>query len=111
VFCSIEELGVTGDKQQRAQSVQGRMAMQAVRFPSFPRWWAEAHDELVKFPHGTHDDFVDTLSLIGLGLFKLRGFRGPPKPKAANEFGTFGWVIADSERVKREQSNRKTGGW
>jgi len=50
VFCSIEELPPIGDKQQRAQSIQARMSMMKVVFPVFPAWWAEAHDQMLKFP-------------------------------------------------------------
>jgi hypothetical protein len=32
-----------------------------------------AHNELLKFPYGTHDDFVDWLAHIGMGLTKEVG--------------------------------------
>ena len=37
--------------------------------------------EMLAFPHGGHDDFVDMLSLIGLGLDRVRLGRGPTRPK------------------------------
>lgn len=58
------------DKQIRARSIQGRMAMKKVRFPKFAPWWPEARSELLKFPMAAHDDFVDWLSWIGLGLLE-----------------------------------------
>ena len=75
MFCSIDEITPIADKQTRAQSIQARMSMMKVKFPGFSRWWPEAHDQMLKFPQGSHDDFVDTLSLFGVGLNKLRGLR------------------------------------
>ena len=47
------------DKQQRAQAIQARTAMKMVHFPAFTRWWPDAQDQILKFPHGAKDDFVD----------------------------------------------------
>jgi predicted phage terminase large subunit-like protein len=112
VFCSIHEITPVSDKQTRAQSVQGRMSMNKIVFPGFARWWAEAHDQMLKFPQGAHDDFVDTLSLFGIGLYLQRGRRAAPKPEKDVKFGTFAWVIEDAARErKREREHIKTGGW
>lgn len=112
VFCSIDELTPVGDKQTRAQSVQGRMSMMKIIFPGFTRWWAEAHDQMLKFPQGAHDDFVDTLSLFGQGLYKVRGHRVPPKESKEPKQGTYGWVIESAEKErKRERENVTMGGW
>ena len=112
VFCSIEEITPVADKQTRAQSMQGRMAMNKVVFPGFARWWPEAHDQLLKFPQGAHDDLVDTLSLFGAGLYRQRGQKLPPKESKEPKIGTFAWVIesAKNER-KREREHLTTGGW
>ena len=56
--------------------------MMKILFPGFTRWWAEAHDQMLKFPQGAHDDFVDTLSLFGIGpLQRAR----PAAPAQARE--------------------------
>jgi predicted phage terminase large subunit-like protein len=110
VFCSIDEVTPVGDKQTRAQSIQGRMAMMKILFPGFTRWWAEAHDQMLKFPQGAHDDFVDTLSLFGIGLFRQRGQRLPPKKETEPGILTYGWVIENSAR-ERKRALEKTGGW
>ena len=55
------------------------MNMGRVYFPRFPRWFHDARDQLLKFPHSGFDDFVDALSLIGLGLMKQIPARGQPK--------------------------------
>jgi len=65
---SVKELVPSKDKQTRAQSTRGRMEMGKIRFPSFANWWGEGKAEILRFPHGKHDDFVDSLSLIGMGL-------------------------------------------
>jgi predicted phage terminase large subunit-like protein len=110
VFCSIDELTPVSDKQTRAQSMQGRMSMQKVIFPVFTRWWAEAQDQMLKFPQGAHDDFVDTLSLFGLGLTRQRGQRLAAKPKKEPALLTYGWVIESSAREQRRRRDT-TGGW
>ena len=33
--------------------------MRMVHFPAFTRWWPDAQDQILKFPHGAKDDFVD----------------------------------------------------
>jgi predicted phage terminase large subunit-like protein len=111
VFCSLDELTPVGDKQTRAQSVQARMSMMKILFPAFTRWWAEAHDQMIKFPQGVHDDFVDTLSLFGIGLYKQRAQRLPPKPSNDVKFGTYGWVIEESARERKRERELTTGGW
>lgn len=68
VYASLVEVTPVADKQTRAQSILGRMAMGKVYFPAFATWWPEARDQLLKFPHGAHDDFVDALAYIGMGL-------------------------------------------
>lgn len=68
IFCYIEEVRPARDKQTRAQSIRGRMQAGMVRFPRFAPWYQKAVEQLLKFPAGSHDDFVDALAYIGLGL-------------------------------------------
>lgn len=102
VYCALDEITPIGDKQQRAQSIQARTSMGRVVFPQFPRWWSDAQDQLLKFPQGSHDDFVDALAYIGLGLAKQRGVKVAPKPKTSADFGTFGWVKENTKQRERE---------
>jgi predicted phage terminase large subunit-like protein len=112
VFCSIDEIVPLGDKQTRAQSIQARMAMMKILFPSFPRWWAAAHDQMLKFPQGAHDDFVDTLSLFGIGLFRQRGQRIMAPKKKEVPILTYGWVIESAKHERqKDRENLKIGGW
>jgi predicted phage terminase large subunit-like protein len=111
IYCVIDEIAPIADKQARAQSINGRMSMGRVYFPRFTRWFADARDQILKFPHGTHDDFVDTLSLVGLGLMKQIPAKGrikviEPGPKPL----TLGWIKAMTKRHEREQQST-TGGW
>jgi predicted phage terminase large subunit-like protein len=111
VFCSIDEITPIADKQSRAQSIAARMSMGRVYFPRFTRWFADARDQILKFPHSGFDDFVDTLSLIGLGLMKQIPARGKPKARdeGPKEF-TLGWVKENTKRAERE-ARAATDGW
>jgi hypothetical protein len=67
---------------------------------------------MLKFPQGAHDDFVDTLSLFGIGLFRQRGARLPPKKKDEPKLYTYGWVIESAAKErKNDRESRKIGGW
>lgn len=109
VFCSVRDMPITADKQTRAQSIQGRMAMGHVRFPGFANWFLDARKQMLQFPHGPHDDFCDALSWCGLGLDSMVGARGPTeKPR---EFApmTFG-AIKREQKLLRDRMVT-TGGW
>jgi len=111
VYAAIIEVTPTADKQTRAQSIQGRMAMGKVFFPSFATWWPNARDQLLKFPNATHDDFVDALAYIGLGLAHQLS-AGPTSAKSAPRTGTFRAMfeqIRQQEAAARRAQN--TSGW
>jgi predicted phage terminase large subunit-like protein len=111
-FCSIIEMQPIADKQTRAQSIQGRMSMGKVRFPERAPWWPAARDQMLKFPYDAHDDFVDTLSYVGLGLTLQIGAGRSRERKDENAEGTFGWL--KNERDMAERSVRQgfgAGGW
>ena len=95
VWCSIAEITPIADKQSRAQSIAARMSMGRVYFPRFARWFVDARDEILKFPHGTRDDFVDTLSLWGWGE---TGRARKPKVGEGSEEFTLAWVKENSAR-------------
>jgi predicted phage terminase large subunit-like protein len=112
VYVALSEVTPIADKQTRAQSIQGRMAMGKVYFPSFAPWWPEARDELLKFPHGAHDDFVDALAYIGLGLTQMVGATGAPASALHGAPGTFRnmfYNIRRSDAAKKR--NSASGGW
>lgn len=105
-FLPIEEIHSAKDKPTRAQSIRGRMAQRAVHFPAYASWWPEAKHELLSFPVGTHDDFVDALSEIGQGLDRMRGQQ--PQVVAQEEtldsfIPTVRWLKASNKAKQRTQ--------
>jgi len=111
VFCALDEINPHQDKTQRAQAIQARSAMGMVHFPSFARWWPEAHDQVLKFPHGSKDDFVDALAIMGLGLAKMRP-RQRQKPIVVPTSGTFREMLAASRKKEgRDAWSRNMKGW
>lgn len=70
-YAYIEEVTPVRAKDVRARSIQAMMSIGRVRFPSFASWWTAAEHEMLTFPGGKTDDFVDALAYIGLGLKSL----------------------------------------
>jgi predicted phage terminase large subunit-like protein len=101
VYINIREQVPSADKVTRAQSIAGRASMGMVRFPSHLSWSERAKQECLKFPQGRHDDFVDALAHIGLGLDKLVRAPIQQERKAGPKVGTMGWVKAAANDRKR----------
>ena len=102
VYFTLTEVTSSKDKPTRAQSIRGRMRMRKVFFPGYVSWWHFAKHELLSFPVGTHDDFVDALSEIGQGLDKTC----TPRTPKVTESGLPRWIptmkwIKNSDRAKR----------
>lgn len=110
VYASVIELTPTADKQTRAQSILGRMAMGKVFFPSWASWWPEARAQLLKFPHGANDDFVDALAYIGLGLSMQVGAIGAPASNSPRP-GTFGEMFKETRARENRLSEAAAAGW
>ncbi len=91
VFCSVEGVQAVRDKVQRSQSILGRMSALTVHFPVEAHWWPAARKEVLAFPAGKHDDFVDALSLVGLGLGRLVKATKPAVERIVAPL-TYGWV-------------------
>jgi predicted phage terminase large subunit-like protein len=53
------------DKEVRAQSIRGRMAMNGLFVPKNEPWYPDFKNELMVFSNGNHDDQVDAMSLVG----------------------------------------------
>jgi predicted phage terminase large subunit-like protein len=111
VYITIETVTPSKDKQIRARAIQGRMSMGKVRFPRFAPWWARAKSQVLQFPYGAHDDFVDWLAHIGMGLMREQRPHAPeakphvyvpPAQKIMND--TF-------KRVATRQREKAAAGW
>lgn len=101
VYGNLVEVTPAGDKAQRAQSIAARAAMGRVFFPKGKPWVERAVNEMLAFPNGLHDDFVDALSYIGLGLqsqFPLKRAEGGPR---APKYGTLAWVKQEQRLADR----------
>ena len=58
----IDEVRADKDKVARALPATARMEQGRVWFPAKAPWLADVTEELLAFPAGRHDDFVDTLA-------------------------------------------------
>lgn len=68
MFLDIHLQVPSKDKITRARSIQARMKARRVRFDKSADWYDDVEQEMLQFPRGAHDDFVDTLSQFGLAL-------------------------------------------
>ncbi len=110
VYCTVIEVTPIADKQTRAQSIQGRMAMGKVYWPAHAVWWPNARNELLRFPNDQHDDIVDAIAYIGLGLTSQQS---APVARPVNRLkpNTFGWLKAQRAAAEREARHAHQGGW
>lgn len=111
VYTPIIEEQPIGDKIQRAQSGRARCAQGKIKFPRTAPWWPRAKSELLKFPNGRFDDFVDVVSMIGL---KVGYHTGPSKVihKSRHQQGTFGHMLAEFRKQDREDKfQSEAAGW
>lgn len=111
VYTFVEESTPSRDKPTRAQSIRGRMKMGMVRFPREAHWWPKAFTELLAFPGGKHDDFVDALAHIGLGLDTLAAAPGqkrlPYREALEPTKLTLGWLKKSDKAEQQRQSSLK----
>lgn len=105
VYVPIEELSEARDKEQKAQPIKARMQAKMVRFPREATGWSDAYHELLTFPGGLHDDFVDALAKLGQGLAKMVKASVVPSEKSVlevlNRPITCGWVERSHKRKER----------
>lgn len=106
VYTNIVESPVAADKPTRAQSIIGRMGNGKVRFPKHAPWLENARGEMLKFPQGRHDDFVDALAHIGLGLRRqVAGRSGDEERKARQPLpGSFAYMKKASAHARGRSS-------
>lgn len=105
VYCTISEKTPVKDKQTRAQAIQARMSMGRVHLPAFAPWYSDALEQMLNFPNGAHDDFVDFISWLGIGLAQQVG---APKtvepPNKEPPSGSLAWILKTSERIRKQNT-------
>jgi predicted phage terminase large subunit-like protein len=111
IYINIREVTPAGDKEQRAQSIAARVAMGKVYFPKDAVWTEKAINELLAFPNGVHDDFVDALAYIGLGLRSQVKASGPRQDDVVPKYGTLAWVKYQHEWDEKQRENKDSGGF
>lgn len=108
IYCAIDEVVPAKDKQTRAQAIRGRMAMGKVHFPKFASWWGDAEAELLKFPAARHDDFVDWLAHIGMGLAKTISAQPETLKDTGPKTGTLAWIKRSSQSILDKENRLKS---
>jgi predicted phage terminase large subunit-like protein len=112
IYTTIDPVVVHKDKQTRARAIQGRMSHGRVHFPVYAPWWPEAKAQLLKFPFGTNDDFVDWLAHIGMGLLKEIPAATTHTPARVIEVGSPAWILAQTKiRARNEDRKKAVAGW
>ncbi|MCW4115663.1 phage terminase large subunit [Aurantimonas sp. MSK8Z-1] len=109
-YINLVEVTPVGDKETRAQSIAARTAMGKVYIPHGPMW-DRAVDEMLAFPNGTHDDFVDMLALLGLGMQTQFGPREPTKKTIRPTYGTLAWVKEHDSWAEQQRRETAQGGF
>ena len=106
--CAMDKVHPTRNKEQRAQSIKGLMAMKRVMFPIAAPWFAQAKHELLQFPNGANDDFVDAISLMGLRIMTVisgRHVHVENRPKAR----TWEWWKKEIAYQQRQREGAGSG--
>jgi hypothetical protein len=106
VYSYITEVTPSRDKEVRAQSIRGRMSMLRVKFPGFASWWPSAMHELLTFPGGKADDFVDFIAHLGMGVNSMIK-TSLPKPQVHFDLNTLMPITLDW--VKKSHNQRLRG--
>jgi predicted phage terminase large subunit-like protein len=109
-YMNVVEVTPVGDKVSRVQSFAARFALGKVYLPK-GMIWDKAVEELLAFPNGLHDDFVDMCSLFGLGLRNQFGPRTAPKQVEQPKFGTLAWVKENDAWQEQLRAEAQFGGF
>jgi predicted phage terminase large subunit-like protein len=103
VYCAVADVVPSADKRTRSQSILARMSMGKVLFPRFAPWWSDAENQMLSFPGGPHDDFVDALSLIGLKLGLVTRRQVATPAKSGGQELSLRWVKGAAASAMREK--------
>lgn len=112
IYTMLDPVTVSKDKSTRARAIQGRMSHKRVHFPVYASWWPEARNQILKFPYGSHDDFVDWLAHIGMGLLKEIPATAPSKPGRVTSVGSIEWTLAQTRlKARKDATAKAVSGW
>lgn len=75
----------TTDKRARARSIQARMRAGGVKFNKKADWYSDLESEMLRFDRDIHDDQVDAMAMLGLGLAYMKDAL-TPKEQEQNEW-------------------------
>jgi predicted phage terminase large subunit-like protein len=108
IYINLVEVTPKADKATRAQSIIARAAQGKLRLPKNAPWTERAVAEMLAFPNGSHDDFVDALAYLGLGLqSQFRPGRAAEERKAAEpQPGSLAWLRQQNARDAQRHTYR-----
>jgi predicted phage terminase large subunit-like protein len=101
-FLTLHLMVPSKDKVTRAKSIQARHKARRVRYDKSADWYPGVEQEMLQFPRGAHDDFVDTMSQFGLALDEIIT---PPTEDEVEEENYYAEAAADN----RQGRNAVTG--
>lgn len=111
-WVNIREVTPVADKQTRAQAIAARVAMGRVYFPKEAFWTEKAVNEMLAFPNGLHDDFVDCLAYVGLGLqSQVPAAAARAQKEGPPAFRTLAWVKYTEKWENKQRASRAAGGF
>ena len=110
-YLNLRELSDVSDKEQKAQAIAALFALGKVYFPKGEPWVERAINELLSFPNGLKDDFVDALANLGRGLRFQHGKTAPMSKKEEPKFGTLSWVKMQDRWSERKRAEERVGGF
>lgn len=111
VYFNLRELPDVSDKAQKAQSFAGLFGLGKVYFPKGEPWVERAINELMAFPNGQKDDFVDAAANIGRGIRFQHGKGSPAPKKPEPKFGTLGWIKMQDKFSDQKRADEMVGGF
>jgi predicted phage terminase large subunit-like protein len=81
-YCARESFATNrGGKATRAQSFRGYASQYGIYVPADHEAWPDCRRELLTFPAGVHDDFVDACALVFQLLDHMTNGRAPLEPE------------------------------
>lgn len=104
-----DSISESTDLMQRARSIQARMAMGMVLFPSEWHRWGDMQQQLLGFPSASKDDTVAALAMLGMGLDRMIKGEGA-SPSNIPEKGSWAWHTY-GQKDRNDETSAKTAGW